>query len=90
VPVATAASSPSIAFAAASNAVLQNYAHAQTSASPAINTTPSAPPPQMIVGVTSTTSASGLITWVITYANGATQTMTSSGPMPPSTHSYLV
>jgi hypothetical protein len=88
--VANAASNPNIAIAAVHSAALQSLVTTPAPAQTQNNAAANAPPPQAIVSVASTTSATGLITWVITYANGATQTMTSSGPMPASTRSILV
>jgi hypothetical protein len=45
---------------------------------------------QMIVDMASTTSPAGMITTVITYANGSTATVTSSGPMPGSRVNLIV
>jgi hypothetical protein len=42
------------------------------------------------VSETSTTSASGMITTVLTYSNGTTETVTSYGPPPASTQSVVV
>jgi hypothetical protein len=43
-----------------------------------------------IVSEVAKTSANGIITWQITYADGATATMTSSGPVPSSKVNIVV
>lgn len=43
----------------------------------------------VIVSETSTVSPNGMITTVITYANGTTETVTSYGPAPASSQSII-
>ena len=49
-----------------------------------------AAPSPAIVSEVAKTSANGIITWQITYADGATGTMTSSGPVPSSKLNIVV
>ena len=43
-----------------------------------------------VVSEVATTSANGIVTWQITYADGSTGTMTTYGPIPSSTLSIVV
>jgi hypothetical protein len=49
-----------------------------------------AAPSPSIVSEVAKTSANGIITWQITYADGATATMTSSGPVPATSVNIVV
>ncbi|HUB95138.1 MAG TPA: hypothetical protein VL993_04425 [Stellaceae bacterium] len=88
--VTTAASNPATASAAVPVTVPAALIRPQASAQAQSGAGASAASSQAIIGMSSTTSAAGVITTVITYANGSTATMTSSGPMPSSTISVVV
>jgi hypothetical protein len=62
---------------------VQSQARAQTAP---VSSAPAA----TIVSEVATPSANGIITWQITYADGTTSKMTTSGPIPSSTQRILV